>query len=254
MSRLSKRSVPVLTAVGLVAGVAIPLTSLTAYTYAATSPFCTTLPSKAAAITAQLTNLSNKVSQAWSQQDQKIAADELKVDQDVAADRAKADSDRAADFTKLEAKATTTAEQQAVKTYEAAVLSAVTTRRSAYDAARQAFRTGLKNAIAARRSTITSQLTAFQDSANAALGTAEASCSSDPSNGAVIRTTLQASLKSARETFQGDRKDDPTVGSQVQQLAATRKAAFTAADQALQASLSAARQALEQAFGGSTTV
>ncbi len=219
-----------------------------------TSPFCTNLTARANTISTSLTDRSGKVTSAWSQQDQKLTAGWQKVDQAVAAGRQKADSERAADFTKLEAKAKTDAQKQAVQTYETAVHNAVVTRRAAYDAARQAFRIGVQNAISARHDTATTQLATFQSSVNAAISTAEASCASSPNDGPAIRQTLQASLKAARTAFQSDRKGDSTVGGQVKQLAVTRQAAFQAADKTFQASLSTARDTLKQAFGSSTTI
>lgn len=239
------------TALVLISLTLTPGSSLALGEASSTSAFCTALPAKATNITNSIDALTSKVTLAWSQQDQKLATDEQKVDQEVATDRQHADTERASDFTQLEAKATTSSEKQAVQTYETAVLSAVTTRRAAYDTARQTFRTGLKNAIDSRRSTVTSQLDAFKSAASDALNTAEADCASNES-AAMIRQTLQGSLKTARETFQSDRKSDDTVGTQAQQLATTRDAAFKAADQAFQASLATARQTLKQAFGSSS--
>lgn len=240
----------------LIAGfslVALPVTTYAAMaTNAAeqkTSPFCTQLPTKASTITTQVNSLVGKANDAWTQQDQKLASIFQKVDQDVSADRQKADADRQTDFGKLSAKATTDSEKQAVQTYESAVQSAVSTRRAAYDAARHTYRTDLQSAISSRRGVVSGQLSTFQSSVGSALSTAEASCTSTPNEGPTIRTALQASLKSDRETFQNDRKGDDSVRTQQQQLAATRNAAFKAADQTFQTNMNAARQALQQAFG-----
>lgn len=213
--------------------------------------FCNGITNQASAVTGRVSGLNDKVTQAWSQQDQKLAAQFQKVDQEVAADRQKADSETQADFSKLEAKATTDAEKQAVKAYETAVLNAISTRRADYDAARQVFRTGVQNAISTRRSTVSSQITDFQNAINSAFTTAEASCSSGSADGTTIHQALQSSLKTARETYQDDRKTDGTVGSQVKQLVIARQAAFKAADTAFQDSLTSARTTLKQAFGGS---
>lgn len=215
---------------------------------------CNGLTNQANVTNGRITALNGKVSQAWSQQDQKLAAQFQKVDQKVADARKKADAARDKDFSKLEAKAKTTDQKQAVQTYEAAVHDAVNTRRAAYDAARQAFRTGVQNAIISRRDTITAQLTTFQDSVSSAFSTAEASCSGTSPDGRAIQQTLRANLRSARTTFQNDRKSDGTVGSQVKQLVATRQAAFKAADKVFQDSLAAARQTLQQAFGGDKSI
>lgn len=216
-----------------------------------TSSFCTELPNKGQTTESHLSDLTGKVSQARTQQNLKIAAEDQKIDQEVSADRQKADTERSRDVTKLEARAKTDAEKQAVQTYLNAVQSAISIRRAAYDAARQTFRSGVQAAITSRHATITTQLNTFQTTVSGAISTAEANCSSSPNSGTMIRQALQANLKSARQTFQGERKSDDTIGAQVKQLAAIRKAAFKAADQAFQTSLATARQALKQAFGKS---
>jgi hypothetical protein len=216
--------------------------------------FCTNLANHTDKIATGLSDRSGKVTPAWSKQDQKLTAGWQKTDQTVAADRQKADSDLNADFTKLEAKAKTDNQKQAVQTYEAAVHNAIATRRDAYDAARQAFRTGVQDAVSGRHDTVTAQLDTFQSSVSSAISTAKDSCTANPNDAQVIRQTLRASLKSARTTFQIERKADNTVGSQVKQLVVTRKAAFKAADKAFQDSLSTARQALKQAFGNSNSI
>lgn len=217
-----------------------------------TSPFCTNLSTDISNINSRMTSLESKVSQAWTQQDQKLMAEAQTVDQKVAADRQAADTQRQADFTKLEAKATTGSEQQAVQTYETTVNNAVSTRRAAYDAARQTFRSGLAADVTSRHSTVTDQSDTFQVSVNAAISTAQASCASDPSGGAAARTAFVASLKSAREAFEGDRSGDQKVKQQAQQLAATRDATFRSADQAFKASMQTARQTLDKAFKSSS--
>lgn len=220
----------------------------------ATSPFCTNLSTRATTATSKISDLRGKLATAWSNQDSSLSSKYASVDQNVAQVRTQADTERTSNFGKLEAKATTDAQKQAVQTYETAVKNAVTIRRAAYDAARQTFRDGVKSAIDSRRSTITSQTDAFSSAVQSALSSAEASCNTDSSvsAGQTARTTLVASLKTARETFQADRKNDATVGSQATQLAATRDAAFKAADQTFQASMTTARTALQKAFGSTS--
>lgn len=253
MKTVSKSFRLIASAATVTSMVFMPLSGTALAVEAKTSPFCTNLSTRVSSITSQVNNLSGKVAPAWAQQDEKLSSADQKVDQDVAAARQKADSDRDANFTKLEAKATTDAQKQAVQTYETAVKTAVTTRRGAYDAARQTFRTGVKDAVLARRSTVAAQISQFKASVNAAVASAQASCTSNPASGASVRTTLVSALKTARQTFQSNRKGDETVGSQVKQLAATRNDSFKAADQAFKASMVTARDALRQAFGSSNT-
>lgn len=241
-------------AVGRPAGVGTAATAASSTSSKPKPGFCNGLTNQANVTNGRIDILNGKAGQAWSQQDQKLAAQFQKVDQKVADARKKADAARAKDLSKLAAKATTNDQKQAVQTYKAAVQDAINTRRAAYDAARQTFRAGVQNAITSRRSTIKAQLATFQDSVSSAFSTAEASCAGSSPNGQAIQQTLRTSLKSARETFQNDRKSDSTIGGQVKQLAATRQAAFQTADKTFQNSLAAARQALQQAFGKNTNV
>lgn len=216
------------------------------------SAFCANLPAKITSTDTVITNMTSRVTTAWSQQDQKLAADQQKIDQGVATARAAADRTRTADFTQLQTKATTSSERAAVQTYITAVNAAVNTRRAAYDAARHTFRISLASAISTRRTTVAAQESAFQTAVTTAFNTAQAGCTANPSNGASLRTALINSLRAARQTFQTDRKDDATIGSQIQQFIAARKAAFQAADTAFETVLQAARQALQAAFGASS--
>jgi hypothetical protein len=222
-------------------------------TIPATSQFCNSFNVKANAVTARVSNLSGKLSQAWTRQDQKIASQQQQVNQKIAADRQQADATRAADFTKLEAKATTSVQKQAVQTYENAVNGAVTVRRASFDSARKDFRAGLQNIIDTNRNTVSSQLDSFSGAVNTAITNAEASCSGTSTTAATIRTTFQSAMKSAQGTYRNDRSGDVKIGTQVQALVATRDAAFNAAEQAFQTTIASARQTLIQAFANNST-
>ena len=217
-----------------------------------TSPFCTNLINETSNVTSKLNNLISNANQSWSNNDQRWNTLWQKVDTTVASDRSKADTERSQEFVKLQARAKTSTQKTAVQTYSASVINAVTVRRAAYDAARHTFREGVLATINTRKETVTSQFSSFQGSVNSAIQTAQSSCSSTPNDGSAIRTTLQTSLKAARETFQSDRKSDTTTNSQIHELAITRNAAFKAADQTFQNSITSARQSLEKAFSGSS--
>lgn len=215
-----------------------------------TSDFCTKLASDQGKYTSELNGRVAKASDALQGRNEKWSTVWANVDSKVTEDRQKADTERQADFAKLQAKATTSSEQQAVQAYETAVNNAVSTRRAAYDSAREAFRNGVETIVSGRQSTIAGQLNSFETAVNTAFQNAQASCASNPSDGPAIRATLMAALKSARENYTSDRKGDATVGSQIQQLIATRDAAFKAANQTFQNSMTAAAQTLKAAFGG----
>lgn len=191
--------------------------------------FCTTLPTKIDAVVTKLAANKQKVQTAWSNQDTKLTEAASATNAKVADARTKAAAARQKEFAALEAKATTDEQKQAVKTYEAAVQQAVTKRQAAYDAARQAFRDGVKSAITTHRTIETSQVTAFLTSASQAANTAKTECA-DGSATAATRTTLLQSLKTARQTFVSQRKDDAKVSTQIKALITTRNAAFEQAN------------------------
>ncbi len=249
MNQLSKasRRLSLLTIGTVLAMTAVPTVSMAATT-TKESPFCTNLSSVSGKVTNNLTSLENKLTSARTDREQQITANRAKWDQEIKDNRAKWDQQRQDNFAKLEAKATTDDQKAAVKTYESTILSAVATRRQAYNTAREIFRSGVNAAIATRHNTIDSQVAAFNSSANAAVAKAQASCQATPNDGPAIRTKFQADLKAARETFQNARKDDDKVGDTVKQLAATRNASFKAANMAFEATAKIARDTLKAAF------
>lgn len=214
-----------------------------------TSPFCSELPTKVQTINNSVSKVSGNLQAAWTKQTQDLTNDFQKADQDITADRAKADQERQTDFTKLMDKATTTPEKQAVSVYEAVVLQAVNTRRTAYDNARSNYRTSVEGAVSGHQTTVRGQLTTFESSVTDALNNAQSSCASTPSDGATIRTTLVGALKTARETFENDRKSDGTMETQIKQYQTTRNSAFSTANSVFQTSIQNAAKVLQQAFG-----
>ena len=212
------------------------------------STFCTNFAAESARISARMTEQSTKLASAWSQQDSNVSSKTESNVQKVAEARAKSDSTRATNFTTLESKATNSAQKQAVQIYEAAVKSAVSTRRSSYDAAKSSFRSAVQTAVAARHTSVNAQLSTFNAAVNNAISTASASCKASPTNSSMIHDTFKASLKSAKTAFENGRSSDATVGSAVKQLAITRNNAFKVADSAFQAAMSAAKDALKVAF------
>lgn len=240
-----------------------PLFVLSPAAFAVTAPaqtakdssvFCTNIGNNTAKITSGITAAKDKVSTARNERATQLTANRAKWDQDLSANRSKADQDRQSSFAKLEAKATTDAQKAAVKTYESTVADAVTKRRAANDAARTAFRNAVDTAIASQKATIDAQATIFSSAVSTAVTTAQAACIANPANGPAIRTTLQNSLKTAKDTYNAARKSDGNLGEQIKQLAATRNEAIKTADTTLQATVKAAREALKAAFGSQTNI
>lgn len=220
------------------------------------SSFCTNISAIVSKVNTSLTNLKNKMTDARNKQDQELATDRTNWDQEIQTNRSKADQLRQENFTELEAKAKTSTQLTAVKTYESAIMAALTARRMADDAARTTYRSGVDGVIAARRSAIDQQVTVYINAVDTAETTAQADCQATPDKGPSIRLTFQAALKSAREAYANDRKGDETIGSQVKQLAQTRDATFKADEATFLSSAQAARTTLKTVFGsaGSSTL
>lgn len=190
----------------------------------------------------------NTLDQNRAARDTKLKAAQDAWQQAITAKRAQWDQIRADNFKKLEQKATTDAQKVAVTAYEQAVADAVSTRRSAYDAAHKAFQASLAKAISDRRSMINSQISTLQDQVNTNLTTAIANCTSQ---GRAAITQLRMDIKSDRQSFTAGVKTDDKVRLEMAQLQATRKLADNTADQAFRAAMKAAREALLTAFKGS---
>ena len=217
------------------------------------SPFCTNLAATVAKVNGQMASLQAKLTSARTTRDNQLAANQSKWDSALEAARSKADAARQSNFAQLESKATTSAQKSAVQTYEAAVMSAVATRRAANDQARTTFRSALLGLLGAHRGQVDTQATAFSTAVKSAEDSATAACQATPAEGASIRATFQAAMKTARQTYITSRQEDSKLGSQIAQLAHTRDEAIKANDTAFLAATKSAREALKAAFASSAT-
>ncbi len=170
-------------------------------------------------------------------------------DTNLASTRTKEDAQRQQWYVTLESKAGTDATKlAAVKDFEGAMEAAVKTRRAAIDAAIASFRSSVDATHGTRSTDVTAALAAFKSAVDAATATAKSSCSAgtDP---ATIRSTFQASVKSAREALDTARKSTDTVGSQVKTLTDTRKTAVDSAMNAFKSTMQSAVTKLRAALG-----
>jgi hypothetical protein len=214
-----------------------------------TSPFCTNIVTNVGKLTTSLNAAKVKVDSARTDRVSQQTANRTKWDQELAANRTKSDQQRKDNFTKLEAKATTDAQKTAVKNYESTITDAIAKRRDANDAARATFRSGVDSAISSQNSTINAQSVLLSTAISTAISTAQAACYATPANGPAIRETLQASIKTAKDTFNTARKSDGTIGDQIQKLTEIRNTAIKANDSAFEAAAKTARDTLKAAFG-----
>lgn len=235
-------------------GLTTPAFAVTAAKTSQESVFCSTsLAADISKVNTSITNLENKFDTARDQRTSQLTANYAKWTQELQADRANWAQLRQQDFTKLMAKATTSAEKTAVTTYETAITNAINTRESANDAAINTYRSGVEGLISSQTATINEQVNAFSGAVTAAEDAAQASCQENPSQGPSIRLTFQTSLKTARETYAGERTSDATLTSQIQQLAQTRDTTIKANDATFLTAAKNAEATLKAAFKGTST-
>lgn len=167
----------------------------------------------------------------------------------VAAARAEAAKKRDANFAKLDALATTDEQKAAVAAYKTAVLAAVATRQTAYDANFAAYFQAVDALLGTQKTNSSGDVDAFKASVAAAVAKAQTSCTAGGSADS-IKTQLSADLKAARDTFKGNRTGDKaTIKAQLQALKNTRKEANKKATETFKATIQAARTELKTAFG-----
>ncbi len=218
------------------------------------TPFCLNINKSTTEITGRMTELSNKLTQAWTNQDLQLTTKLQQIDTDVATRREQASVSLKENFTKLEAKATTDNQKMAVTTYKAAVSSAVSTRRAAYDSARQIFRDAVKAVTLTRRDEVSAQLTSFATTVDTAISTAKNTCTGNGKTGNAVHEAYQNSLKTAKNSFQEHRSSDEKIKGQIGALAATRDATFASTNVAFKASLELAKKDLQAAFDNSSEI
>ena len=215
----------------------------------AKNTFCSNIGSNLSKISQSVDTARAKAKTAREDQQKTVADNRAKLSQELAAKRQEWDTKRQENFDALAQKATTDAQKTAVTAYQKTISDAVTKRRAANDAARQTFQTAVSNLIASQKSTADAQATIFASSVSTAITSAQAACLANPTDITNIKNTLQASLKSARETFNNARKADASIGEQVKQLAQTRIETVKANDAEFLATTKAARETLKAAFG-----
>lgn len=212
--------------------------------------FCKGLTSSATKVTNSISAAREKLKTAQTEQANKLKDLQTKWENELNNSREKWDTKRQEQFTKLENLAKTDSQKSAVTAYQNAITTAVTARRSANDTARADFRKDVENLISAKKSNMDAQYTILNSAVSNAITAAEAACTSENPNISEIRSTLQSSIKSARETYSNARKTDTKIGDQIKQLAQTRNDNIKANDEAFKKAAEAARTELNSAFAG----
>lgn len=168
-------------------------------------------------------------------------------DTQIASDRSQWDTVRQQNFTKLSSEATTSTQQAAVSAFEQTVLADVTTRRGAVDDVRSSYRATVTQDATGRLNGLEAAVSTFQSAVQAAMNTAQASCSAG--NTAGIGATFVASMKQARTSFNAALSSVPKLAPEVQAAGQTRDATIKQADATFQSEVKQAASTLKTALG-----
>lgn len=186
-------------ALALVATIAVPAAAQ-AHTPKKEMGFCTVISTKSVQLETRLTDLQTKLSRA---QDERIAKlNQLRADRDA----------------RLQAK-----RAQAVAPSEASIQAAIAARKVAVDTAMKTFRDGLDQLLAAHKASIINITTAYKTAVEDAVAKAKSDCAAGGAP-ATVRATFMATMKSAKDKMQTDRKALEKLGPQAEALAKTRNA------------------------------
>lgn len=165
----------------------------------------------------------------------------------VAEHRERWDQNRENHFTKLEEIAITDEQKQALLKFKEDVQSAISARRTAFDEAKEAFRSGVEDAVIARKSAIEAATSALAEATKAVAEKAKAACEAGR-DAISIRQILRANLKAAQDQFQADRKAIDKTGETVKALNAVRKEAIKKDIGDFKTALEAAKTEFKAAF------
>jgi hypothetical protein len=206
---------------------------------------CTKLGDVTGPVSSETASRFKKLDENFGNRNDKVVDHASKVETRIAEQRAKADAKRQEHFSNIDSKATTT-QKQAVTAFQTAIKDAVAKRRAAVDAANTAYKQAVLVTLKQRQTQLRTAAAAYQTSVTTAVNRAKASCTAG-AKPAVVRETLQAGLKAARQRLETARKAAIKVGNQGT-LKATRKAAIDKANADFKASVQQALTTLKVAL------
>jgi len=177
-----------------------------------------------------------------------LAGYRTKRDAEITADRIKRDEERESGYQKLEGLADTDEEKTAVATFEATMNTAVATNRTAIDSAIKTSRDGLDQAIANHTNGAEKAAQDFRSKTDAAFKQAASDCTKNVSLD-TIRQHLKSVLTEARKTFVATIGNIATFRSIQEDLRSTRNASLKSAGETFEKTADQARADLKKAFG-----
>lgn len=201
------------------------------------------------------TDLSEKKSQVKEKKEARLMEWENKNqerDQKLEENRKEKDAAREAYYQKLLSLAKTDEQKQAVEEYQKTLEAAIVKRRSAIDAAINAFREGVRNAVKERQTAVDDLVTDFNSQRAVAIENLKKNCSMDDTNDDTntekIYGVLREELNKLRMEFKSKRKEIISVGETVRELAKIKNEAIHQAIETFKEESQIAREQLKNAF------
>lgn len=246
---ISNKLLRIGTAAILIASILAPQASFAAVMRAPVSNvLCTQLSTLVTDVQKRLAAEKSALETRRTERDQALAKVRANRQDTMKSKQTQAQSLRAQHINTLTGLATTDAEKKAVLDFQTSVNQAIQTRVAAVQAANDAYRRTLDNAIAARKTQEDAAVAKFTAAVQAAVAKAKSDCAAG-TDSATVRTALTSALRSAHDQFMQDRlafdKQDGTVNQAMQ----VRNKAASKARQDFVNVMQDARSALRSAFG-----
>jgi hypothetical protein len=210
--------------------------------------FCIQFSEATRSVSGDTTDHFTKLQDNFNQRADKVKSGFNAATTKIAGERKHNDDQLSANFGKLDAKAATDTQKAAVATFKASVTQAVTTRRTAVDAANKAFQQGVQASVTGRQAQLKTAAATYKTAVSAALANAKSSCAAGVAP-ATVRTNLQTALAKARTNLENARKNAEKVGSSLDALKATRKAAVEKANADFKTAMKGALDQLKATLG-----
>jgi len=209
--------------------------------------FCARIDEVASRIDQQVTNRTTKLQTRRQEGINQLTRRRNVRNERAVENRVKREENRSEHYAKLETRATTDVQREAVAAFRATVETAITTRKTAVNAATQSFRQNMDELIAARQTAINTAVNAFQGSQIAAINQARTDCAA----GVDARTaheTFRANIRSAQEQFNNERQAIEVRKDLIEPIRVSQRQAIEDATTTFRATIEKARTDLQTAF------
>jgi len=218
-----------------------------------TEKTCTQISQQAEKIQSQLAGKISLLAEKQVMAENKLASNIAKRTTEREIKRVAWDQERNERWAELRAAAKTDEQKEAVEKFILAIQVAVKTKRESLDQIILTFRTGIKEAINARKSGNSAALESYKNSIATISSQVAADCESgkDAKN---VREYFRTEMKNARETFRNNRKPAEKLLDAIAPLKEVKKAELKAVIDTFQASIEAAKTELRASFPAGVTL